>query len=357
MSLRESPSSQERIELLLRKAEILSPTSFRFGDGPVINAAEVPGFPNLAPAPLNAAGRDHTPLRNALATVIYFTGYARTYRGEATSLETLRRGVSAQSDFLAELGRANPTENRWEPGWRVFQLGLNGAMHIHKGAVAMLAQPGQYAFPAGAGHLPSIGDLVDLFVARESMVHQPGMYYAFGETVSSDYDMARIGRLYFNVPAEEAAWLLKAVGALFNRYLVPFRLKCSVDPRQFDRSDGFVVYLGRRYLPIALQLLSTLRPELERRLRPEVPLCSKPLLMGVGAADDPADGESFGQSRSKLIADAVVETWESGRDSVEARQAALEEKFRRAGLSLSQPHLAAGLVDCYALPLVDSQAL
>jgi len=335
-----------RLDVLLTNVKIQTPSQFQFGDGPPLG---VDAFAAAAPS-MGVENPSFEKLRGALATAIYTFAYARIYRGGPISRDLLAQRLAPASEFLAALMAANPTQNRWEPGWKVFQLAPNGGAHVQKGDRAVLAQPGQFAFPAGAGRAPLVGDFVDVLAPRESLIHQPGNYFAFGQTIASDYDFARIARFYFNAAAQDAPWLLKTIGELLNRHFIPYRFKCAVDPKAFDRTDGIVVYVARRYAPAFLRLIAPIGRDLEPRLRSGTPLLSRPMLKGMGAADDPATtGESFGQSISRLIADGLVDAW-LAESAHRGRRDAVSARFAKAGLTLDRAHLARGLVDLYSWP-------
>jgi HopA1 effector protein family len=337
-----------RLDALVSNVQILSAAQFRVANGPILDVAKVAGMPH--PPNHDARGEAVPPLRDSLAAAIYVCGYARVYAGGACSFEQWQRPLQQDPAFLASLVAANPTLTGWEPGWKVFQLEAHGAVHVQKGDRAILAQPGTFAFPAGAGRAALVGDFVELLVARDSLAQQAGRYFAFGQTIGGDYDFARIARLYFNAPSEQAAWLLKTIGGLFNRYFVPYRFKWSFDPKAFDCAGSVVFYIARRFLPTALRLLSPLAEELEDRLRPGTPLFSKPLLRGLGVADDPGTGESFGQTRSRLVADGIIDAWLGGSSDPGRRREAVAERFLKSRLSIKDSHLRSGLVDLYAWP-------
>ena len=348
MSDSENLPIPERLTLLLEQIGIVSPSRFRIGGGEELDVA---AFGMATPGTATAASTAQAePLRNALSLAVYAVAYARDYTGNAVDLQRLRQPLTPDNAFIASLSAANPTATRWEPGWTVFKAEPNGALNLRKGEVATLAQPGAYGFPARARRAPGVGDAVDLFVQRESLTIQPGMYFAFGDTIASDYDNARLGRLYFNADAEQAAWLLRTIGGVLNRFSVPFRMKCSTDPAHLDRTDGVVLYIARRFIPIALRLIRPLTSELRQRLRPAVPLFSKPLLPGLGAADDPGTMESFGQVRARLVADGIVDAWQQGRTSVQERYEAVVARFIRSGLSPVRPYLTQGQNDLYEFP-------
>lgn len=345
------PTVPARLAALLEQLEIVSTSRFRLGGGEPVEASSIALPPQPGAQPADSGQLES--LRSAIAGLVYAAAYARDYAGQAISAELLRRPVVTDNGFVMALSAGNPTALRWEPGWSVFKTEPSGAVHVRKADAATLVQPGQYAFSAGFGRAATVGDSVDLLVPRESLTLQPGMYFAFGETVASDYDNARIGRLYFHAASDQAAWLLQNIATLLNRYAVPFRLKCPTDPAHFDRTDGMVLYVARRFVAAVLRLLAPLAPELRRRLQPSVPLCSKKLLPGLGAADDPGTGESFGQSRSRIVADGIVDAWQQGRSNVQERYEAIIARFTRAGVSPLRPWLVSGLTDPYFLPMTE----
>lgn len=338
---------------LLQRVAILSPTRLRFGGEQELDLDQIAPLPAATVMATNApdpAAR----LVDALSTLIYFYAYTRPWRDVPVDLDELKQSVVADAAFLERLSAANPTQDRWESGWKVFRAEASGAVHIIKGDVATVAQPGQYAYLPGAGRVPTAGAIVDFCVARQSLQHQAGTYYAFGDAVAGDYDMARLSRLYFNVPSTHVDVLLRRVGREFNRYRVPYRFKCPVDPQRFERSDAAVLYLARRFVPTALRLLRPLARELGGWLRTDTPLFTRAVLPGVGAADEPGDGQSFGQSRARLLAQALVDAGVNA--GVEARRAALAARLRQQGLDPQRPYLAPGLDDIYSLPPQEAAA-
>jgi len=198
--------------------------------------------------------------------------------------------------------------------------------------------------------MPRVGDVVDLLVLRDSQSLQPGFYFVFGETLASDHDDAHLARVYFNARAEGMPWLIEAVTGAFNRYSVPFRMKCLSNPAAYDRTDSAVLYVSRRFFPMALRLLAASQEVLDHSLKPGVPLFSKELRAGLGAADDPGTAESFGQSRVRMVCQGLMDAWEGGLRSQEERLLAVARRFARQGLSLVRPYLNEGMSDVYQWP-------
>ena len=65
-------------------------------------------------------------------------------------------------------------------------------------------------------------------------------------------------------------------------------------------------------------------------LRPGTPALTKPLGEGIGLAEDPPGGDSFGMNRCGLLAEAMVRAAERGVRTGQERLALVEEAFHRA---------------------------
>ena len=99
--------------------------------------------------------------------------------------------------------------------------------------------------------------------------------------------------------------------------------------------------------------LGTVYSRLKSELKDQTPALTKLLAPGLAMAEGPGSGESFGMSRSRLIAQAIWDAYVRGQQSEEARMAELAIQLERIGLSLDRPHLRAGSADVYALDLLD----
>jgi hypothetical protein len=256
------------------------------------------------------------------------------------------------------LSAANATANLWDPQWEVYQVDVDGAVHVRKRDIHRRAVPGEFSNVGAPGRPVVVGARVALLVQKESLQLQPGFYFAFGSAIGSEFDNAHLSRIYFNVPANHADTLLRLLSAECNRYEIPFSFKCLSDPAGYaaQRADSAVLYVAKRYLQPVLRILTRHAPELEMLLRAKSPMFSKPLFPGVGLADEPGTGESFGQSRSRLVADGLIDAWEHGQHDGVQKLEAVRERFRRQGLDLRRPHLNPGNFDCYQNPKLHESA-
>jgi len=152
------------------------------------------------------------------------------------------------------------------------------------------------------------------------------------------------------VKAGAAPSLLSAVSNTFNRYQVPFRFKFLNRSEFYGRSDAAVLYTARRHFRIASELLAPLYADLCGGLEADTPLFTKVLAPGLSLAEDPGNGESFGMNRCRLLAEAIVDAFRAGQQTVEARLQATERRFQDAGFTLTAPYLNPGSNDSYLWP-------
>lgn len=319
-------SLREELAEIFAALQIHSHSAFTFRDGvPVQVGTQVPA--------------SQTPLLDNLRDMLYGRCYTRSdAQGE----------IPLAQNLIPSLLQANQSQDRWDPGWSIYQLGGDGRVSVQKGERSRSAVIGEYATNKAPGMLPQVGDQVNLRVFPGSADMQPGFYFSFGNTLSDQFDEYALLRFYFNVKAEGAAELLRAVSARFNYYAIPYRYKTLTDASFYTRADAAVLYVAKRYYPIAASLLLALSEQLDVFLRPEEPMFCKTLRPGVGLAEEPGTGESFGMHRCRLVAEGIVDAWMAGSQSVEARMESVQKRFNASGITLYTPYLNARSVDLFA---------
>lgn len=277
------------------------------------------------------------PLVIDLQTSIYDEAYCRPLGSRTDPPAT---AVS----LIEPLSAANTGRDRWESGWSLVHMMPNSHALARKGDLANVFPPDEFVANGGT---PSAGAPLHVLFARESRTQQPGFYLANGETPAPFGADSRMTRIYWHIAEEGAVTLTRAVTTLLNRYQVPFRFKTLSFSGIYTRSDAAVLYFASRYHQIIARLLRSIREEVRNHLRPATPLLTRKLYDGIGLAEDPATGESFGMSRSRLIAQAIWDAYARGLQTEEARMMELTIQFERIGLSLDRPHLRAASFDFY----------
>lgn len=280
------------------------------------------------------------PLVVDLETRIYDEAYCRPLGS--------RTDPPANAASIVEtLSAANAGRDRWESGWTLAQLMPNGYGMARKGDASHLFAPGEFA-PARHQHgAPAPGTPLHVLFARESRTQQPGFYICNGDTPAPFGSDSRMTRIYWHIGESGAVPLVRAVTALLNRYHVPFRFKTLAYSGVYTRADAAVLFFAARYYGAIARLLPAIRAEVAVHLRPAAPLLTKRLSGGVALAEDPANGESFGMNRSRLVAQAIWDAYARGMQGEESRMQELDIQFQRNGLSLERPHLRAGSADIY----------
>lgn len=318
---------QEELADIFAAVQIHSPMAFSFrGEAPI----QVGGQAH------SAMGNVHAPLLAGLGGLLYSECYTRT---------RMLGAAPPPLNLAPSLMQANQTQDRWDPGWSIYHLGGDGRIAIQKGDRSRMAVIGEYASNKAPGMLPQTGDQVNLRVCPGSADMQQGFYFSFGATLSDQFDDCALVRFYFNVEAGGAAELLRAVSSRFNHYAVPYRFKTLSDAALYKRADAAVLYVAKRYFNIAAALLIDLHGRLAVPLRQQTPMFCRTLRPGIGMAEEPGTGESFGMNRCRLVAESIVDAWLGGAESVEARMNAVRKRFDAAGIALERPYLNARSVD------------
>lgn len=327
---------RQELQPIVEAIEILSPAAFRFRSetvavppGPV---QPIPGLPNH-PLP-------QMPLTRELQAQLY----GRCYSRRLDDSQPIPPFASDPS-HLQRLSGANRSQSRYESGWTVYTVAPSGQVYVQKGDRQRSAMPGEYLTSGAPGMPPQTGTAVTLSVPRDSAIAQPGFYFLYGETLADLWDDHHLLRFYFHATAESAPALLEYLTTELNRFQVPFRMKALIEPCMYFRTDAVVLYVARRFQQIAVRIMLRMPAGTAGQLRASTPLFTLPVAPGIGLAEEPNTGESFGMHRCRLTAEALVEAWKSGAASIPERIAAVEAQFRAAGLNLDLPYLSPASTD------------
>jgi hypothetical protein len=284
------------------------------------------------------------PLVAQLQQLLYDACYC--HRFDAARPEP-KPATAGEPGFIETLSAANASHDMWDRGWQILQTLPSSQIVAGKGAITRMVWPGEFLGHGPPGLPPRPGTEISLFAAKESRTMQPGFYFAFGEALGDQEEETSLVRLYFHVKAAGAAHLLAAVTPALNRFAIPFRFKCLAMPELYERTDSAILYIAKRYYGIVAELLPAVHRSVRPFLEAATPLFSKRLADGLGLAENPRTGESFGMSRCRLVAEAVCTAHASGIDTAQGRLHEIAAAFAAAGVSLDHAHLNAGSADRY----------
>ena len=327
---------------IFKSVVIMNPSTFLFRGEPVQVAPgpvqPLPGFPSH-PLPSLPMVRD-------LQSMLYSRSYIRNIDDPLPSTTTF----TSDPTFVQRLSQGNRSQQRWEAGWNIYAIAPNGVVSVQKGDRQRNIVPGEFLSSLPPGVMPQAGTTVTVLAPRESVNAQPGFYFAYGETLTDSWDDHSLLRFYFHVASETSPELMESLTLNLNRYQVPFRMKALTEPAMYQRSDATVLYVARRYYDITARIVHDLPSAIAGQLREDTPLFTKTLLPGVGMAEDPNTGESFGMHRCRMLAEGIVDAWMNSDQSVEGRMNSVAARFAGSGFRLDLPYLNPGSVDLHEIP-------
>lgn len=331
--MNQHPLQQQLLEIS-NQLQIDSLHSFRFA-GQTLDANDSPW---ALPAQTLATPRER--FIHLLAMTLYYDSYCAGLDGNTIPSEAL----SADIAFVEELSAANQTQHDWERGWQIVSGQAGGTIHVTKGGRFRTATRDEYE-GASDGRSAGADHLVSLKVVREQRDWLPMFYFAHSQTLPNQCEDRSNLRFYFHCSARSAIDVMRAVTSSLNRHGVPFRIKCLNHRQLYTRSDALVLYVEKRFAEFVARCLASLSQSGAFELSDKTPLFSKPLVCGIGFAEDPGDGQSFGQSRCRLLAEGLLDAHEAGCLHGPAVMPMIAASFRRVDLDLKTPHLNSGSVD------------
>ena len=138
--------------------------------------------------------------------------------------------------------------------------------------------------------------------------------------------------------AEGALDYVRHCTDMLNRERLHFKTKVISDPRAFHRSDAGVLYINRSDLRRALPIVREIHGRLRGKIKPATPLFAKRLAPGLGFAEDPRDDNSFGFSRARIIAGALIRCLVEERCSRSEIVQAMQQSFLHEGIDPLAPY-------------------
>jgi hypothetical protein len=317
---------------IIKAVEIHSPTAFSLG-GTLVSSNSV------------RCGPEQNPLVEALMRNLYFDCYCRPFNGRVTK----RTQVPHPNDeFLQSLSAANASSDYLNRGWMVHSLLPTGHCVVEKNGFIRTVIADEFVLLSGESSTP--GATVGISCLKESMTMHPGFYYMFGTALTDQQDDDDLLRFYWNVKADGVLNLVRLLTTSLNHFQIPYRLKCINTPRNYKRSDAMVLYFNKRFYRVGVELVMSCYRDAEQNLKATTPLFTKQVAPGLGFAEQPENGASFGQHRCRVLAEALYDAFEQNLRDESEQLAHVEMHFRRKGLSLERPYLNPGSTDDYEFP-------
>jgi hypothetical protein len=259
----------------------------------------------------------------------------------SVGLEPEPRPAPEATDLKLSLAGANPTSDRWEAGWFIESLLPDGVVSAQKHGKRRSFWPGEFVTYSRPAMRPAEGTEISVFFPRESHVMQRGWYFAFGESVWEDRDDLGILRIYWNIRSAGVERLVRAIAVEFNRFQVPFRLKCLTSRAHYFRLDSAVLYFNSRCFHLAVELVANIRTAVASYMGSSTPLFAKHLAPGLAFAEDPNNGESFGGNRCRILAEGIRNGYLQGARTSAQRLEIVINHMGASGVPIERPYMSA----------------
>jgi type III HopA1-like effector protein len=172
-------------------------------------------------------------------------------------------------------------------------------------------------------------------VVREMVTAPAGHYVLLGRPVH-DALTGRQVRFYWNLAAEGGPAFVHELSTRFERGHIPFQAKLPVLPQGYARVDTGVLYVSDDEVEVALDAVAATYAALGGAMRPDVPLFTHEVAPGLGFAESPPNGDSFGMHRCDLIAEGFTRAYERGVSDAAERLAVVKERLTQYGLDVDR---------------------
>ena len=325
-----------QLEAVVEAVEVLSPTTYAWFD-----RESPPLAPRIVRSMTPRTARDY--LLYSLQRQLYVDFYCQGFPMPAEE-EDFPAFPQGMTPFLRSLSSANAGTGCREGNWEVRVMEEN-ALLARKDGLDVWAWTTNCLNPPEDSF--EVGTRIALCLPKEFLNWSPGFYMALGNRELRLGDSDPVVRFYWHLTPDCAAAFVRSATTRLNAEDRPFRLKLLRDPSLYIRCDAGVVYARKRDYRSISCILADVYHEICRSLEPGIPAFTKPLAPGLGLAEDPGDGQSFGEHRCHLLADALIAAHESGLRSVPERTRAVADRFEREGLDLAAVFLNPGSRDEY----------
>jgi hypothetical protein len=235
---------------------------------------------------------------------------------------------------------AHAANARFDTGWVVQSFGAFGDIVVTRGAEELYVQRTDYVNLTRLAAPVRAGDTVAVTTRRDSDAPQEGWWYTWGSAAPPPGPPML--RVYWNCGPEPVAEVVRAITAVLEEKGLPYMLKCPSDAALFGRCDSLVLYVTQDVWKSAMDGLRAAHRQVEKSLGPDVPRLAMRLGPGVAIAEDPADGRSFGESRSSAVADGVMHVLLSGVVDTEEVIETMAARLIAHDICPAHPYLRSG---------------
>lgn len=262
--------------------------------------------------------------------------------------------VGIDWDFYEQLHQNNHGIGHYDPNWQVLRLEPDKTIAVTKSDLTLYVDPKCYL--KSSKKSVKVGDLIAIWMPKNRL--QNGCYMAVSNLgqerqITSAANLG-IGRIYFNFTALGAIALMDTLTKQLNNANIPFSFEVLYNPGAYGRYDAGILHFERQDYPAIHKILQVVYQQHHSYFQPEIPLFTKFLAPGLSLAEEPsqkfAAQESFGMNRCQIVANALLEAWEKGKNAIEERMPIIDQHFAQHLIDVQRPYLNPSSEDIY-IPL------
>ena len=243
-------------------------------------------------------------------------------------------------NFYRRLQQQNTSQGYRDTDWKIIAeteecelIVVKDGLHLH---IDRRHLPKQF-------HRATIGDLVSIYLPHNLVDRDT--YIPVGNFGSpSPLDSVH---LYFNFTPDTAVAIVHQLTHELNHLEIPFQFAILHNPALFNRCDAGTLWLSQASYRQAQPRLAEIYRAHRSGFSPQVPCLTKELAPGLGIAEVPVTGSSFGMQRCELLATGLLAAVAIGQVTTTDKLNSIAQEFTTASIDLLQPYLNPSGTDGY----------
>ena len=295
-------------------------------------------------------------LRNFLYG-IYYNGSLQTvlaannYHQQSHINVIENNSLGVDKNFYEQLHHSNHGTGHYEPNWQILRIEPDGSMAVNKDGLTLYIEPECHLQQRKKSH--KVGELIAIWMPKNRL--QNGCYMAVSNIAIDNQNPRnpdlREGRIYFNFTSAGAIVLMDSLTQALNKAAIIFSFQVLYNPAAYQRYDAGVLHFECQDYPTIRNILQDIYQKHQAYFQPEIPLFTKFLAPGLGLAEEPyqkfAPQESFGMNRCQIVANALLESWQKGKNALEERIEMINQHFAQNLVDMHHPYLNPASEDIY----------
>ncbi|MFM6331501.1 MAG: T3SS effector HopA1 family protein [Dolichospermum sp.] len=253
--------------------------------------------------------------------------------------------------FYEQLHNSNYGVGYYDTNWQILSIEPDGSMSVKKDDLTIYIEPECHLkFPR---KLSKSGEFISIWMPKNRL--QNGYYVAVSNLGMAKEDRQNndleLGRIYFNFTSAAAIIFMESLTKALNKAAICFSFHVLYNPAVYGRYDSGVLHFESQNYPTIRNILQEIYQEYHAYFQPEIPLFTKFLAPGLGLAEEPyqkfAPQESFGMNRCQIVANALLESWQKGKNAIEERIEIIHQHFAENLIDMHHPYLNPDSEDIY----------